>query len=114
MALIAYRQPITRGEIEDIRGVVVSTNIIKTLDELEWIRVVGYKEVPGKPALFATSKQFLDDFGLKKLDELPPLAALKDLNSITVQESMVPTADDLKEAMETVVLVENAQEIRDE
>jgi len=86
LALIAYRQPITRGEIEDIRGVVVSTQIIKTLDELEWIRVVGYKEVPGKPGLYATTKQFLDHFGLKSLDELPPLAALEDFANILLPE----------------------------
>lgn len=82
LALIAYRQPITRGEIEDIRGVVVSTQIIKTLDELEWIRVVGYKDVPGKPGLYATTKAFLDYFGLKSLDELPPLASLESLESL--------------------------------
>lgn len=82
LALIAYRQPITRGEIEDIRGVVVSTQIMKTLDELEWIRVVGHKDVPGKPGLYATTKTFLDHFGLKNLDELPPLAALEDFASI--------------------------------
>src|ERR1700731_4403513 len=74
LALIAYRQPITRGEIEDIRGVAVSTSIIKTLQEdREWIRVVGYKEVPGRPALFASTKTFLDYFGLKSLKDLPPL-----------------------------------------
>src|ERR1700690_3105805 len=78
LALIAYRQPITRGEIEDIRGVVVSTHIIKTLDEQEWIRIVGHKDVPGKPALYATTKSFLDHFGLKNLEDLPPLAQLKD------------------------------------
>ncbi|MBS0286029.1 MAG: SMC-Scp complex subunit ScpB [Proteobacteria bacterium] len=84
LALIAYRQPITRGEIEDIRGVVVSSNIIKTLDEQGWIRVVGHKEVPGKPALYATTKSFLDHFGLKTLEDLPPLAALKDFESLNV------------------------------
>ncbi len=83
LALIAYRQPITRGEIEEIRGVVVSSNIVKTLDEQGWIRVVGYKEVPGKPALYATTKSFLDHFGLKSLEDLPPLAELKDFDSFT-------------------------------
>lgn len=73
LALIVYRQPITRAEIEEIRGVTVSTNIIKTLLEHEWIKIVGHKEVPGKPALFATTKKFLDHFNLKHLDELPPL-----------------------------------------
>lgn len=79
MALIAYRQPITRGEIEDVRGVAVNTNIIKTLMEREWIRVVGYREVPGRPAMFATTKAFLDHFNLKSLDELPALAELREM-----------------------------------
>ncbi len=79
LALVAYRQPITRGEIEDIRGVAVNSQIVKTLLEREWIRVVGYRDVPGKPAMFATTKQFLDHFNLKNLDELPPLAALREL-----------------------------------
>ena len=79
MALIAYRQPITRGEIEDVRGVAVNSNIVKTLLEREWIRVVGYRDVPGKPAMFATTKAFLDHFNLKNLDDLPPLAELREL-----------------------------------
>jgi segregation and condensation protein B len=79
MALIAYRQPITRGEIEDVRGVAVNSNIVKTLMEREWIRIVGYRDVPGKPAMFATTKAFLDHFNLKNLDELPAhLQALAD------------------------------------
>lgn len=82
LALIAYRQPITRGEIEDIRGVSVSTNIIKTLTEREWVRVVGHRDVPGKPALYATTKEFLDYFNLKSLNELPTLAEIRDLDSI--------------------------------
>ncbi|NWC82240.1 SMC-Scp complex subunit ScpB [Pseudomonas putida] len=79
MALIAYRQPITRGEIEDVRGVAVNSNIIKTLMEREWIRVVGHREVPGRPAMFATTKAFLDHFNLKSLDELPALAELREM-----------------------------------
>ena len=79
LALIAYRQPITRGEIEDIRGVAVNSHIVKTLLEREWIRVVGYRDVPGRPAMFATTTAFLDHFNLKNLDELPPLAALREL-----------------------------------
>jgi segregation and condensation protein B len=79
MALIAYRQPITRGEIEDVRGVAVNSNIVKTLMEREWIRIVGYRDVPGKPAMFATTKAFLDHFNLKNLDDLPPLAELREL-----------------------------------
>jgi segregation and condensation protein B len=79
LALIAYRQPITRPEIEQIRGVVVSSNIIKTMEEREWIRVVGHRDVPGKPALFGTTRAFLDYFNLKSLDELPPLSEIRDM-----------------------------------
>ncbi len=82
LALIAYRQPITRGEIEEVRGVSVSTNIIKTLQEREWVRVVGHRDVPGKPSLYATTKEFLDYFNLKSLSELPTLAEIRDLDSI--------------------------------
>ncbi len=85
LALIAYRQPITRGEIEQIRGVAVNTNTIKQLEEREWIRVVGHRDVPGKPALFGTTKAFLDYFGLRSLDELPPLAELKDIPELEPQ-----------------------------
>ena len=92
LALIAYRQPITRAEIEQIRGVAVSTNIIKTMEEREWIRVVGHRDVPGKPALFGTTKHFLDYFNLKSLDELPPLAELRDLNDIEPQLALDPDA----------------------
>lgn len=77
LALIAYRQPITRGEIEEIRGVAVSTNIVKTLLEREWVRVVGHRDVPGRPALYATTRKFLDYFGLKSLNELPTLAEIR-------------------------------------
>jgi len=79
IALIAYRQPITRGEIESVRGVSVSTNIIRTLQEREWIRVVGHRDVPGKPALFGTTHTFLDAFGLQNLDDLPTLAEIRDM-----------------------------------
>lgn len=85
LALIAYRQPITRGEIEQVRGVAVSSNIIQALEEREWIRVVGHRDVPGKPALFGTTKTFLDYFGLKRLDELPPLSELKDIGELEPQ-----------------------------
>ncbi|MGL5999091.1 MAG: SMC-Scp complex subunit ScpB [Pseudomonas proteolytica] len=81
MALIAYRQPITRGEIEDVRGVAVNSHIVKTLLEREWIRIVGYRDVPGKPAMFATTKVFLDHFNLKNLDDLPPLAELREIEA---------------------------------
>lgn len=82
LALIAYRQPITRGEIEDIRGVTVSSNIIRTLLEREWVRVVGHRDVPGRPAMYATTKQFLDYFNLTGLDQLPPLNEIRDLEEI--------------------------------
>jgi segregation and condensation protein B len=80
LALIAYRQPITRGEIEAIRGVSVSSNIIKTLQEREWVRTLGHKDVPGKPSLYGTTAQFLDYFNLKSLNELPTLSEIKDLD----------------------------------
>jgi segregation and condensation protein B len=92
LALIAYRQPITRGEIEQIRGVAVSTNIVKTLEEREWIRVVGYRDVPGKPELFGTTKSFLDYFVLKSLDELPPLAEIRDVEEFDTQLTLGPAA----------------------
>jgi segregation and condensation protein B len=85
LAIIAYRQPVTRGDIEEIRGVGVTTNIMRTLLERCWIRVVGFRDVPGKPAIYGTTRDFLDYFGLKRLDELPPLADLKDLESLTAQ-----------------------------
>ena len=82
LALIAYKQPITRGDIEEIRGVTVSTNIMRTLLEREWIRVVGHRDVPGKPAIYATTKSFLDYFNLSSLDELPTLSEIKDLDKV--------------------------------
>jgi segregation and condensation protein B len=85
LALIAYRQPITRGEIEDIRGVTIASTIMRTLHERNWIRVVGHREVPGRPELLGTSREFLDYFGLKSLDDLPTLAELQDLEDINVQ-----------------------------
>ncbi|MYF68995.1 MAG: SMC-Scp complex subunit ScpB [Proteobacteria bacterium] len=84
LALIAYRQPVTRGDIEQVRGVSVSTNMVRTLLERSWIRVVGRRDVPGKPALYATTKEFLDYFGLKKLDDLPPLSEIRDLDDLNV------------------------------
>ncbi|HLF12291.1 MAG TPA: SMC-Scp complex subunit ScpB [Gammaproteobacteria bacterium] len=94
LALIAYRQPITRGEIEEVRGVVVSTNIVRTLLERDWVRVVGYRDVPGKPAMFGTTRQFLDYFGLKKLEDLPTLAELKDgLPELSPQTDLIDSLD---------------------
>ena len=83
LSLIAYRQPITRGEIEEIRGVAVSTNIVKTLQERDWVRIVGHRDVPGRPAMYATTRQFLDYFNLKSLEDLPPLAEIKDLENLS-------------------------------
>ena len=82
LALVVYRQPITRGEIEDVRGVSVSPSIIKTLVDREWIRVLGHKDVPGRPELFGTTRQFLDSFSLKSLDELPPLSEIRDIDNL--------------------------------
>src|SRR3954470_20886047 len=115
LALIAYRQPITRGEIEQIRGVAVSTNIIKTLEEREWVRVVGYRDVPGKPALFGTSRTFLDYFNLKSLDELPPLAEIRDLEDFDPQLTLapVPSGEASDEAQEHAV-AENAESAHSE
>ena len=105
IALIAYRQPITRGEIEEVRGVSVSSNIIKTLMEREWIKVLGHKDVPGKPALYGTTKEFLDYFNLKSLEDLPSLAEIKDLDQIHHELDLdidhADTADDSKDADST-------------
>jgi len=103
LALIAYRQPITRGEIEEVRGVAVSTNIVRILLERGWVRVVGHRDVPGKPAMFGTTKEFLDYFGLKRLDDLPPLAEIKDLEDLNVELGLpepVPQTDLLDELIE--------------
>jgi segregation and condensation protein B len=93
LALIAYRQPITRGDIEEVRGVSVRTNIIRTLQEREWIRVVGHRDVPGKPALFGTTKAFLDYFNLSSLDDLPSLAEIRDMDSIEPELDLEPAAE---------------------
>lgn len=92
LALIAYRQPITRGEIEAVRGVAVNPNIVKTLLERNWIRVVGQREVPGHPELLGTTREFLDYFGLKSLEELPPLAELKAMADFNVQLELAPAS----------------------
>lgn len=105
LALIAYRQPMTRGEIEEIRGVSVSTNIMRSLLEREWIRVVGHRDVPGRPAMFGTTKLFLDYFGLKQLDDLPPLADLSDWESLRVQLNL-PAVDEDDEELPTGYVTE--------
>ena len=98
LALIAYRQPVTRGEIEDVRGVSVSANIVRTLLERGWVRIVGHRDVPGRPAMLGTTREFLDYFNLKSLDELPTLAELKDIDSINVELDFdVPVAGDATE-----------------
>jgi segregation and condensation protein B len=94
LALIAYRQPITRGEIEEVRGVSVSSNIVRTLLERDWARVVGHRDVPGRPEMFGTTRNFLDYFGLKKLDDLPPLADLSDWESLRVQLNLPEVEED--------------------
>jgi segregation and condensation protein B len=94
LALVAYRQPITRGEIEEVRGVSVSSNIMRSLMERDWVRVVGHRDVPGRPEMFATTKQFLDYFGLRKLDDLPPLADLSDWESLRVQLNLPEVEED--------------------
>ncbi len=114
LALIAYRQPITRAEIEDVRGVAVSSNIIKTLLEHEWVRAVGYKEVPGKPALFATTKKFLDHFNLKHLDELPPLIEFTEQMVLENAPENVGTSDEeIKEEVD-VVAIDDVDEDKEE
>lgn len=108
LSIIAYRQPVTRGEIEDIRGVAVSTNIVRTLLERNWVKVVGHRDVPGKPAMFGTTKEFLDYFGLKKLDDLPPLSELKDFDKLNVQLDF-PGGDEAVEH-DNVTSLEHARE----
>jgi segregation and condensation protein B len=109
LALIAYRQPITRGEIEDIRGVAVSSNIVRQLLERDWVRVVGHRDVPGRPAMFGTTKAFLDYFSLKKLDDLPPLADLSDWESLRVQLNLPEVEDQVDSDAE-----ETAEEVAEE
>ena len=121
LALIAYRQPITRGEIEDVRGVSVSSNIIRTLQEREWIRVVGHRDVPGRPAMFATTRHFLDYFNLQNLNELPPLSEIRDLEEAarTLQEQAnneqaeMELSEEVAEEQE-VIEERSAQELFDE
>ena len=94
LALIAYRQPVTRGEIEEIRGVAVSTNIVRTLLDREWVRVVGHRDVPGKPALYGTTREFLDHFDLASLDKLPTLAELRDIETLNAELDLQVPGDE--------------------
>tara|TARA_E500000331_G_scaffold122138_1_gene119579 strand:- start:27254 stop:27853 length:600 start_codon:yes stop_codon:yes gene_type:complete len=91
LALIAYRQPITRGEIEEVRGVALSSSIIRTLFDRSWIKSIGHKDVPGKPSLLGTTSDFLDYFNLKKLDDLPPLSDIKEINDLDLFLDKIPT-----------------------
>ena len=113
LALIIYRQPITRAEIEEIRGVAVSTQIIKNLQDRHWIKVVGHKEVPGRPALYVTTQKFLDYFNLKDLTDLPPLAELQDLDGAekVLSEQLSLTVEAPDNAQELQALVEEAHAI---
>lgn len=108
LALIAYKQPITRGDVEEIRGVAVSTNIMRTLLERGWVRIVGHRDVPGHPALYATTKNFLDYFNLRNLDELPSLAEIKDLTQANEELDM---EDDLIELPSLELDVEEEAEV---
>jgi segregation and condensation protein B len=93
LAIVAYQQPVTRGDIESIRGVAVSTNIVKTLEDRQWIEIVGHRETPGHPALYATTKQFLDDLGLRSLAELPPLAELDTSHLLELPDAPAKAAE---------------------
>lgn len=121
LALIAYRQPITRGEIEEIRGVSVSSHIVKSLLERQWVRVVGHRDVPGRPAMFATTKQFLDYFDLKSLEDLPPLSEIKDLDKVNEEldltdvppvNAQVGDADEAPSGEDSSGLLDEEQEHR--
>jgi segregation and condensation protein B len=93
LAIIAYQQPVTRGDIEAIRGVAVSTNVVKTLEDRQWVEVVGHRETPGRPALYATTKAFLDDLGLRSLSELPPLAELDASHLLEIPDAPTKAAE---------------------
>ena len=110
LAIIAYRQPVTRGEIEAIRGVAVSPQIVKNLLDREWIVVAGHREVPGRPALFATTRQFLDAFSLKSLSDLPPLAEVRDLELISreLEQYLTPPQQSQEASPEAPIGTENA------
>ncbi len=112
LAIIAYRQPVTRGDIENIRGVTVSTNIIRALEERGWIDAVGHREVPGRPALYATTKSFLDDLNLRSLDELPPLDDLGTLVESAGEQAGPPAAQEQEESTELPPQPESYDDMR--
>jgi len=112
IALIAYRQPITRGDIEEVRGVAVSTNIIQSLMERNWVRIVGHRDVPGRPALYATTKQFLDYFNLKSLDQLPSLSEIRDIDKIN-QELVFDDINSANDASTNLVNTDGVAEESD-
>ncbi|MDH5408105.1 MAG: SMC-Scp complex subunit ScpB [Gammaproteobacteria bacterium] len=110
IALIAYKQPITRGEIEAVRGVSVSSQIIKTLDERGWIKIVGHRDVPGRPSLYATTKEFLDYFNLKSLDDLPSLQEIRDIDQINAELDLrLPDAEEQNQTEESDAAVINLE-----
>ncbi|MCK4710359.1 MAG: SMC-Scp complex subunit ScpB [Gammaproteobacteria bacterium] len=117
LVLIAYRQPITRGEIEAIRGVSVSSHIIKTLTEREWVRVIGHRDVPGKPAIYGSTKEFLDYFNLKSLDELPSLAEIKDFDKIVpelaLEEAIEASSSEPASGAETTEQTDESEKLAD-
>lgn len=114
LSIIAYKQPITRAEIEEIRGVTVSSNIMKTLQEREWIRIVGYREVPGRPAIYGTTREFLNYFNLKSLTGLPTLAEFKNLEAQEVQVQLALENSDIGPQDSEVIPDENAAVLEDE
>ena len=101
LAIIAYRQPVTRGDIEDIRGVAVSPNVLKTLESRDWIDTVGHRDAPGRPALYATTKKFLDDLGLRSLSELPPLTEIERVMDLGDNTPSPPQAEPVPASAET-------------
>lgn len=112
LAIIAYRQPVTRAEIEDVRGVTVSSSIVRTLQEREWIRVVGHRDVPGRPAMFGTTRKFLDYFNLKGLGDLPTLSELRDLEELHLELDLKfpeEVADELAEASDETSATEGEE-----
>src|SRR5206468_5888081 len=105
LAIIAYQQPVTRGDIEAIRGVAVSTNVVKTLEDRQWVEVVGHREAPGRPALYATTKTFLDDLGLRSLSELPPLSDLDHAMQIELTDARQPYTPTLDAALDNETVI---------